>query len=492
MSTPLLNPGDPCGGHEIVRCIGTGRTSEVYAARAPGGELRAFKIMSAPGIGTRQARFAQEGEALAMMVSAHVLRVYDVGLWGDRIWLSLELFEGETLAQRLHAGPVPLDELLHLIDQVCDGLAEAHRLGIVHRDLTPENILVGPGGMVKVFDFGMAKLQAFGVVTTLEQQIGSARYMAPERARSEPADPGMDVYALGNILYEGIGGEHPMGPQPRTMLDTVRWQIWEHARPLGELVPGVSSELASLVHQMLEKDPTKRPTSMRQVQARLREERARLRAPQRRAARNAAQGERPFALAPTAPMPSMPEVTVPEAQGSERDRAALLPAAWPMPASVMPAAAMPVAARPEAAMPAAVMPAAAMPAAAMPEAVMPEARRPADSALGLMGGVERRSTEVPVESAARPSRVTPRRASAAAVAISVVALAAAAGWTLFGAAAGPASPAQGGPRPAPAPAPVPSAAAPTASASTSAATPAPPASARTRAPWKPARPPAKR
>jgi serine/threonine protein kinase len=404
MST-LLQPGDRCAGHEILRHLATGGTAEVYLARLPTGELRAFKIMKAPGAAKRQARFAQEGEALAMIVHPSVLRVYDADAYGEQVWLSLEMFEGETLAQKFRAGRMPLDDLLHVIQQVCDGLAEAHRVGIVHRDLTPDNILVGPGGTVKVFDFGIAKLVEFGVETTSEQQIGTARYMAPERARDDSASPRMDVYSLGLVLYEGVGGEEAMGPEPRNMMGIVRWHIWGQPRPLRELAPGVSSELAALVHQMLAKDPADRPGSMLEVQARLREERTRLRAPQLRAARNAAPVDRLPAFAPTVPMTAMPDLTA--------------------------------------------------------------------------GPAELRSTDVPVESAARQSRVAPRRVPAAAIGAGLVVLAAAASWMFLGRAPGSASQAAGAPRPAaPAPAPAPSAA-PSASASASAsgapARPRPPA-----------------
>jgi serine/threonine-protein kinase len=453
MST-LLNPGDRCGGHEIIRHLATGGTAEVYLARAPGGDLRAFKIMPAPGAAKKQARFAQEAEILAMIVHPNVLRVHDVGSEGDRVWLSLDLFDAETLRQKLRAGRLPLDHLLHLIHQVCAGLAEAHRMGIVHRDLTPDNILVGPAGTVRVFDFGTAKLEAFGVVTTAEQQTGATRYLPPEVATGKGSGPWTDIYSLGIILYEGIAGEHPMGPEPRTVMDIVRWHVWEQARPLRLLAPGVSLELAALAHQMIEKSPADRPSSV-QVLDRLREEQAYLRAPTLRAARNAASVERPFELAPTIPMSTMQDPTTPTSAGPEHDRAALLPAAGPTPAP-----------------------------SPTPRPQAPEARRPAESAPGPAASIDARSTDVPVESAARWSRLTSWAAPAWLNVLCVLSLTGAAlttAWLFLG-------PDPAAPRPA-APAPAPSASAPTvsASASASASTAAPPASASARS-----RPPAPR
>ncbi len=227
MST-RLQPGDCCAGHEIVQHLSTGGSAEVYAARLPSGELRALKIMAveraaAPSL---PARFAQEGEALALIVHPSVVRFYDAGVWEDRVWLSLELAPGETLGRRLRArGRPPLDDLLPWIQQACEGLAEAHRVGVFHRDLTPENLLVMPGGAVKVIGFGMAKLRAWGVATTREQQIGSAKYRPPEQVRGAPAQASMDVYAIGQVLYEALAGEHAMGDAPRSMIDVVAWQL---------------------------------------------------------------------------------------------------------------------------------------------------------------------------------------------------------------------------------------------------------------------------
>ena len=202
---------------------------------------------------------------------------------------------------------------------MCAGLAEAHRLGIVHRNLTPESVVLGPGGLVKLGEFGMAKLASFGVVTTADQQIGAVLYAAPEQfVGKEEVGPRADLYGLGVLLYEAITGVRPMGPGPFNAMTAVAWHLRERARPLREhaAARGAPVDLEALVHQMLEKTPSMRPASALEVHDRLRDVRVSLRAPLLREARNAAPVERPIALAPTQPMAAVPG----------DDRPALLPA----------------------------------------------------------------------------------------------------------------------------------------------------------------------
>lgn len=303
----LLQPGDRCGDHQILRHLGTGGRAEVYAALGPTREPRALKLFAATGdrAAKAQARLAQEAEALSMIVHPNVVRFYDAGVWQGRVCISLELIEGETLRHKLEAGErrPPLVEVLRWIYQACCGLAAAHALNVVHRALAPDQILVTPSGVVKVIGFGLAKFNELGVKTTsLEQQVGTAKYMAPEVAQCAPADPTMDIYSMGHVLYEAIAGVHAMGSHPRSMPSVVTWQLSERPAPLRSLAPDVSSGLEALVHQALEKNPAARPESMEVLCERLLAEIAELSAPLRRAARNLLPSRVP-SLAPTVPLP---------------------------------------------------------------------------------------------------------------------------------------------------------------------------------------------
>ena len=430
---PLLRPGDRCDVYEIILSLGTSDAAELYLAREPCRDPCLLKIMAAPGADKQRLRFAQEGVVLAKIAHPSVVQVFGAGAWGERVWLAIERFGGYTLRDRLRTGgPPPLDDLLGWAQQVCAGLGEAHRLGIVHRNLTPEGVVLGPAGLVKVTNFGMAKLASFGVVTTADQQIGSMLYAAPEQlVGKEEIGPRADVYALGVLLYEAITGERPMGPGPYNAMTVVSWHLRAQARPLRERAAarGAPADLEALVHQMLEKAPSRRPVSVLEVHDRLRDARVSLRAPLLREVRNAAPVDRSIALAPTQPMPASPGVTP-----SGEDRTAVLPARVPVPAS-----------------PCVVAP--------------PRVAHPAEPLSRPEASGEVRVTGEPVEREARRSRPASRSTMAAigAVAVTLAAAAAVTGWTLR---SHPTGPAQGAGSDPPAPAAPVSAPAPSASAAT--------------------------
>lgn len=414
---PLLRPGDRCHVYEIVVSLGTSGAAELYLAREPSGDPCVLKIMAAPGADKQRLRFAQEGVVLAKIAHANVVRVFGAGAWGERVWLAIERFGEHTLRDRLRAGPPPLDDLLAWVQQVCAGLAEAHRLGIVHRNLTPESVVLGPGGLVKLGEFGMAKLASFGVVTTADQQIGAVLYAAPEQlVGKEEIGPRADLYGLGVLLYEAITGVRPMGKGPLNTMTAVSWHVRERARPLRERAPWAPADLEALVHQMLEKSASLRPVSALEVHDRLRDVRVSLRAPLLREVRNAAPVEHPIALAPTQPMAAAP------GHDGGGDRTAVLPAPVTMGKTPMP-------------------PAQPVPAAAtQPLVVARIVARSANAMDTPETPGEVRVTNEPVEHEARRSRPTSRWARGAAVGAGVLTLAAAAaaGWTLWSDRPGPA------------------------------------------------------
>jgi serine/threonine-protein kinase len=273
MGENLFAPGDVCGNHEIVRLLGAGGFAQVYEVVDSGGDRRALKIIAAsPGIEPKlHARLAQEGAALSMIEHVNVVRLYGAGLHGAHVWLLLELIEGRSLRERLGADGVrpSLETVVRWARQACEGVAEAHRVGVVHRDLKPENILVTPSDLVKVIDFGIAKLGAWGVKTTHEQRVGTALYMSPEQVHGRPPDPRMDVYAMGIILYEALAHVHPIVPGPASIFDVCVRQLVFRPEPLAKTAPHVPADLAAVVDRAIEKDPNARFPSMRAMSAAL-------------------------------------------------------------------------------------------------------------------------------------------------------------------------------------------------------------------------------
>ncbi|MBX7165521.1 MAG: serine/threonine protein kinase [Pirellulales bacterium] len=202
---------------EVGELLGIGGTGAVYRAYQPGLEREiALKVIplddDEPLAGQRLLR---EAQLLARLQHPRIVAVYDVRQVERFFCLLLEYVPGGSLRQRLASGPLPLDEAMQLVEQVCEGLAFAHRQGIVHRDIKPENILLDAAGMVKIADFGIAKMVAAEGfpsprLTHSGQVLGSANYMAPEQFKgaSDP-DPRSDLYALGVVFYEALTGHLP-------------------------------------------------------------------------------------------------------------------------------------------------------------------------------------------------------------------------------------------------------------------------------------------
>jgi serine/threonine-protein kinase len=417
---PLLQPGDCCGVFQIIAFVRAAGGAELYLAAAPGGERCFLKMMTERGSDKERLRFAQEGQVLVRILSPGVLRVLGAGAWGAHPWVALEQPPGETLGERLRAGRPPPEDALAWMEQVCSVLEEIHAAGIVHRNLTPDGVHLLPGNVVKLGGFRVARLEAFGVVTTTDHQVGSARSAAPEVLRphqDQEVGPAADLYGVGVLTYEAIGGCHPLGREPTCMTTTAFWHLNGSARPLREIAPGASAALEALVHQLLEKDPQRRPASAGEVRKRLRAERALLRAPLLRAACNAAPVERPIGLQATQPMPAAPDAAPPGG-----DRAAMLPTASPAPAPARTLPPTPVA--PPVAAPIAPPLAAPLATPLAAPIAPPVAGPPVPAGMSSpQPPTDLRVTVEPVESMARHSRATPRWAPAAVVGASVLALA---------------------------------------------------------------------
>jgi serine/threonine-protein kinase len=248
------------GRYELDARLGAGGFSEVWrAADLTLGRPVAVKLLYA-GYAQHEetlARFRAEGRHAGRLSHENIARVYDFGEpAGDQPpYLVMELIDGPSLAGLLRDGPLSPQRTARILAQAAAGLAAAHAAGLVHRDIKPGNLLIGPGGEVKITDFGIARTRDSAPLTGTGLLIGTPGYLAPERAAGSPATPAADVYALGIVGYECLAGCPPFTGTP---LEVVQAHGTE---PLPALPPGAPADLAALIGQLTARQPAARPAS---------------------------------------------------------------------------------------------------------------------------------------------------------------------------------------------------------------------------------------
>jgi serine/threonine-protein kinase len=213
-------------------------------------------------------RFRLEAVAAARLTHPAVVRVFDTGVDDGVCFIVMELFEGRNLAEILgehrHLDP---PEAVTIAQSVLDVLGHAHAEGVIHRDVKPGNVLVGPGGTVKVTDFGIAKAAFAGDITTTGKLLGTALYLAPEQVADQPADHRADLYALGIVLYEMLTGRPPF--KAETDLATATMRLTQDPRPPGSLRAGIPRSLERVVMRALARDPDERFQNAEEMRAAL-------------------------------------------------------------------------------------------------------------------------------------------------------------------------------------------------------------------------------
>lgn len=265
-----LPAGTRIAHFEVIAPLGAGGMGEVYRARDHNlGRDVALKVVpdDVANDAARLARFEREARAAAALNHPNVLVVFEVGAGDGVPFVAAELLEGHTLAAEMHQ-PLPVRRAVDYAAQVARGLAAAHDKGIVHRDIKPANLFVTGDGVVKILDFGIAKVadgeSRTAATMTLEgTAIGTGGYMAPEQARGAAVDARADLFALGAVCYEMLTGRRAFPGE--TFADSLAAVLHVDPPPLGTVAPAVPAGLARVVHRCLEKAPEARFQSARDL-----------------------------------------------------------------------------------------------------------------------------------------------------------------------------------------------------------------------------------
>jgi Tol biopolymer transport system component len=268
---PQLAPGTLHGEYRIEEWIGAGAMGEVYRATDLSlGRVVALKMLPAAFARDpdRVARFHREAQLLAALNHTHIAQIHGLETICSVATLVMEMVEGVTLAERLSAGPLAIDEALSIAKELADALDAAHQHGIVHRDLKPANIKLTPEGAVKVLDFGIAKAidptpastpnPQPGMASPSTQQgviLGTVAYMAPEQARGKKIDKRVDIWAFGAVVFEMLTGRHAFAGE--SVADTLA-AVLDREPDWSRLPAGVPASTRQWLHRCLEKNPRHR------------------------------------------------------------------------------------------------------------------------------------------------------------------------------------------------------------------------------------------
>ena len=254
------------GRYQILEEIAAGGQGTVYRAFDPdSGQIIALKVLHPNLSGDRGyiERFRREASLAASIDHPNVVKIFEVGQDGDQHFMALE-FLPESLARVVESGgQMRLEGASQFGLQIAEGLAAAHALGIVHRDIKPQNVLIGADGSAKVTDFGIARAESLNTMTATGVVMGTPHYMSPEQARGARADARSDVYSLGCLMYHMLAGEVPFTGE--TPMAVIRQQIEEQPRRLRERRKDVPRGLEAVIDRAMAKDPDRRYQSAAEI-----------------------------------------------------------------------------------------------------------------------------------------------------------------------------------------------------------------------------------
>ena len=255
------------GRYRIQRIIGLGGMAVVFEAEDLLMHRTVAVKMLKEGVGddaTSVKRFINESKAVSMLSHPNIVSIYDVSVREDLKYIVMEHIRGITLKNYMsRKGKLPVREAVNFTEQILRALDHAHSKGIIHRDIKPQNIMLLKNGMIKVADFGIAKLPSAETVTVTDKAIGTVYYISPEQASGKPIDPRSDLYSVGVMLYEMVTGTLPFSAD--SPVSVALMQIHNTPRPPRALCPELPLGLQQIILRAMEKDPDRRYQSAREM-----------------------------------------------------------------------------------------------------------------------------------------------------------------------------------------------------------------------------------
>ena len=266
-----LTSGTKLGPYEIQSPLGSGGMGEVYRAiQSSLGRPVAIKVLPAEKVADpeRKQRFVQEAKSASSLNHPNIITIYDIGQAEGVDFISMELVSGKALDRLIPRQGMPLNDALKYAVQIADALARAHAAGIVHRDLKPGNIMLNEDGLVKVLDFGLAKLteatpasgddatRTMRPTTEEGKIIGTVAYMSPEQAEGKKVDARSDIFSFGSVLYEMVTGRQAFHGD--TKASTLAAILKDNPQPASQLVDGLPREVEKLISRCLRKELNQR------------------------------------------------------------------------------------------------------------------------------------------------------------------------------------------------------------------------------------------
>ena len=277
-----IAPGTQLGHYQVISMLGAGGMGEVYLAE----DIRLRRkvaLKTLPPELTRNERdvrrFEHEAHAASALNHPNILTIYEFGEVQGLRFIACEFIEGQTLRQMLANGKLEPNTAVDIAIQIASALAAAHASGIVHRDVKPDNVIIRKDGIVKVLDFGIAKLTESRIEETIRRRaiavisatsepglvMGTAKYMSPEQARGVAVDARSDIFSLGSVIYELVTGKPAFDGE--TASDVIAEILKSDPRPPADFVPGVPYELERIISKALRKDRDSRYQAVNELQA---------------------------------------------------------------------------------------------------------------------------------------------------------------------------------------------------------------------------------